>query len=99
MGIIVNDKIELPIGTSKVQCYFNIGNETIIIQRHPTILGLYVISVSFCIYYDQESYIKNGLCLDKKKFSVTLKTSELSQNLYELLYNNFKKSYESYINI
>ncbi len=99
MGIIVNDKIDLPIGTSKVQCYFNIANEPIIIQRHSSISGLYFISTSFCIYYDQDSYLKNGICMDKKKISITLKSSELEQNLYQVLYDTLKKSYESYINI
>jgi hypothetical protein len=99
MGIIVNDKIDLPIGTSKVQCYFNIGNETILIQRHANIPGLYTVSVSFCIYFDQESYLKNGLCMDKQKLTITLRTSELSQNLYQVLYDNLKNTYTSYINI
>jgi hypothetical protein len=99
MGIIVNDYIILPIGTSKIQCYLNIGNEAIILNKHPTLPGFYNVSVSFCIYFDQDSYLRKGVYMDKQRITITLRSSELSQNLYEVLYDNLKKKYNSFINI
>ncbi len=99
MGLIVNDNMSLNIGTNKVQCYLNIGTEPIIVNKNPLAQGLYNITVNFCIYFDHESYLKNGGCIDKKKITISVSSADLSQNLYELLYNNVKNNFSSYINI
>jgi hypothetical protein len=97
MGLIINDNIPLKIGTNKKQCYFNIGNEPIIINRNSKIPGLYNITTTFCIYYDHESYLKGGGCIDKKHISIQIRN--LNNNLYEILYNKLKEFYNSSINI
>ena len=99
MGLIVNDNMSLNIGINKMQCYLNIGNEPIMITKNPVTAGIYNITVNFCIYFDHESYLKKGGCIDKKKITISVSLSDLSQNIYELLYDNVKNNFASYINI
>jgi hypothetical protein len=99
MGVIINDKIELPIGTAKNQCFFNIGYDNIVIQKNSLLPNSYNVSVSFNLYFDQDSYLKNGICLEKKRVNLTLSSQELNQNLYNVLYEKLKNEYTSFINV
>lgn len=99
MGIIVNDNILLKYGNKKAQCYFNIGNEPIILNKNPLAKGMFNITTNFCIYYDIDSYKAGGDCIDKKSMFVSVQQNEISENLYELLYDKIKSDFSSYINI
>jgi hypothetical protein len=99
MGIIVNDSIPLSIGTNKTQCYFNIGYQPIILNKHPSIKSTYIVSTTFDIYFDHDSYINGGTSIDRKNMSITVNSNEVNENLYTLLYTKVKLDYVSIINM
>ena len=102
MGVIVNDTISLKIGISKQQCYINIGYEPIILNKTKNRSNgesEYIVSVTFAIYYDIESYTQGGDSIDKKKLSITVNSSDINTNLYILLYDRLKLEYSSFINV
>tara|TARA_Y100000768_G_C23986697_1_gene689315 strand:- start:1798 stop:2148 length:351 start_codon:yes stop_codon:yes gene_type:complete len=99
MGIIVNS--EQTFNGFKVNnMYVSFGNQTIYLEKGYTFNPLIEGSID-SYYYQVSSTAQKWLTKEKENYldrvpvTIKIKESELKNNLYELLYTELKKSFQS----
>ena len=96
MGIIINDSIIYPNGQDISHTYASFGNEVVRITKEVSnSVANYICACYVQIFVSQNA--KDTGCLNLTSFNVstTLNASDLNSNLYEKLYTELKKKYES----
>ena len=91
MGLINNDTYVAPYGVQITGAYISFAGETLYLRQSGA--GSYSINANYRIYWNQECRETGLSYVDLKSVSASVASSELSGNLYNILYEALKVIY------
>jgi len=91
MGLINNDVYIAPNGVQITGAYISFATETLYLRQAGA--GSYNINANYRIYWNQECRETGLSFVDLKTVSASVPSSELSSNLYNILYEALKVIY------
>jgi len=96
MGITIGDTITLKSSLTNTNSYGSFGDSDIFIEKNGS---NYIIRGQGKIWASKTARDDNKLCIDAVNIQISIPESSLSNNLYSLLYTEWKTSYTTVSNI
>ena len=95
MGIIIGDTINLSNGLTVANAYGSFGNNEIRLSKNENDNTQYILESHYNIWVNKDNRTNNKSIIDAGNIRKTLTVSELSSNLYSILYTEIKSKFTS----
>ena len=98
MGVINNDSIDTPYGTSVSGSYMAFGPNTMSVENghNDDLTGnIYKLNATASVWIDKSARDAQKRCISNIHISKVLSSDDLSRGLYEIAYNELKMRFSN----